>query len=331
MDNYTFASEPLEVIRRNEAKKKIRSTATFIGLAMLITVAVSLFWGTVYINIMASFGIDSQTAISWINEPAVMQLANQILSLLMFTLPFFIVLSGCGHKFHEIVSLSKPDKRFLLPVTLISIAFCSFANIAGSVILALLAGFGIQVPNPMPQEPTGVFGMTVTFLGAAVVAPIVEEFAMRGIVMGSLRKFGDGVAIFVSAVLFGLMHGNLMQIPFAFIVGLALGFAVIKTGSLWSGILIHAINNALATVLNWATKGASVELQSTVNVIYFIVCMLCAFVGVYLLKGKSQEVTELEYPDSPLTQKQSVATFFKNPLIIIYILLIAIQTIERLE
>lgn len=326
MYNHNFTAAPSEVIRKSEEKKKIRNTGMFIGLAMLITVAISFLWGSVYIKIMATLGVDANTAIKWINEPAVLQLANQILSALMFTLPFLVILSGCGHKLHEIVSFSKPKTEFLLPTILISIGFCSFANIAGSVIVSLLSTFGIYVPDPMPDEPKGVFGMLVTFIGATVVPPIVEEFAMRGAVMGSLRKYGDGFAIFASSLLFGLVHGNLMQIPFAFIVGLALGFAVIKTGSIWTGVIIHAINNGAATLMSWATEGMSLQAQNVATILYFIVCMLCAFVGAFLLKGRSSEALSLESADSVFSTKQTAKIFFTSPFIIIYFIFAVIQT-----
>lgn len=300
----------------------------FIGLAMTVMVMITFLWATVYIRVMAAFGVDSATAIEWINEPAVLQLVNQILSSLLFTLPFFIVLAGCGHKFHEIASFSKPDGKFMAPVVMISIGFCGFANAAGTVILNILAMFGISIADPMIEEPEGVFGKVIVFAGAAIVAPLVEEFAMRGVVMGSLRRYGDGFAIGVSAILFGLMHGNLVQIPFASIVGLALGYAVVKTGSLWTGVLIHAINNAIASVLSWLVPGdAAVAVQNASYCFYLAACMLCAFIGLLMLKGKSREMLELSDGDTELSGKQKITAFFTGPLMIVYIILVIVEVV----
>ena len=76
-------------------------------------------------------------------------------------------------------------------------------------------------------------------MDTAIVPAVFEEFAFRGVVLNKLRKFGDSYAIIMSAVLFGLMHGNLSQIPFAFILGLVIGFIAVKTNSIIPGILIH--------------------------------------------------------------------------------------------
>lgn len=71
---------------------------------------------------------------------------------------------------------------------------------------------------------------------------------MRGVVMQPLRKYGDWFAILTSAFVFALMHGNLVQAPFAFIAGIGLGYAVIASGSLWTGILIHLLNNSISVI-----------------------------------------------------------------------------------
>ena len=71
---------------------------------------------------------------------------------------------------------------------------------------------------------------------------------MRGVVMQPLRKYGDWFAILTSAFVFALMHGNLVQAPFAFIAGIGLGYAVIASGSLWTGILVHLLNNSISVI-----------------------------------------------------------------------------------
>ena len=73
---------------------------------------------------------------------------------------------------------------------------------------------------------------------------------MRGVVMQPLRKYGDRFAIVVSAVLFAALHGNMVQIPFAFVAGLALGYFAIITNSIWTSVAIHCLNNLSATVIS---------------------------------------------------------------------------------
>lgn len=92
-----------------------------------------------------------------------------------------------------------------------------------------------------------VWGMTAIVLGA----PLVEELLFRGGVMNSLHRAGHGAraTIVWSAVLFGVFHLNPAQIPFAFLLGLLLGWLYYRTGSLLPGILCHFINNLTGAVL----------------------------------------------------------------------------------
>ena len=175
------------------------------------------------------------------------------------------------------------------------------------------------------KTPDGPFGIVVTIIGAAVIAPLTEEFALRGIVMGSLRKYGEKFAIITSAVLFGLMHGNLRQIPFAFIVGLILGFAVIKTGSLWTGVAIHFLNNLFASVLTIIGEHVATEIATIINLAFFGFCILCGFISMYFMDNKTVDAELLSEENAE--NKRSAKIFFTSPFIIAYIVIVAVEIV----
>lgn len=66
------------------------------------------------------------------------------------------------------------------------------------------------------------------FLYTAIFAPLGEELIYRGFILRRFQKYGNVFAIFFSALLFGAMHGNLFQIPFAFLTGLVLGYTAVE-------------------------------------------------------------------------------------------------------
>ena len=74
--------------------------------------------------------------------------------------------------------------------------------------------------------------------------PIVEEFALRGWIQGSLeRHFSPAVAIFVAAFLFALLHGSAEALLLFFSIGALFGWAVWQSGSIWAAVLLHASYN----------------------------------------------------------------------------------------
>jgi membrane protease YdiL (CAAX protease family) len=98
------------------------------------------------------------------------------------------------------------------------------------------------------------YGWTGAFLKVAVVAPIVEELIFRGLIFQGFRKNYNGfVAVLMSALLFALFHLNPWQFPATFVLGLLLGWLMLRTNNILFAILGHSINNAmvLLTVTYW--------------------------------------------------------------------------------
>lgn len=89
-----------------------------------------------------------------------------------------------------------------------------------------------------------------TMLSLMLFAPIFEELLCRGVVLGSLRaRYGVTVAWLVSSLFFGLLHVQPVQVVNATAVGLILGYVYLATESMWSVMILHALNNAAAYLL----------------------------------------------------------------------------------
>lgn len=98
------------------------------------------------------------------------------------------------------------------------------------------------------------FGWWGAFMKVAVIAPIVEELIFRGLILyGLLKNYRATTAVFVSALLFSLFHLNPWQVPATFVLGLLLGWLMIRTRSIILAILGHSLNNLLVllTVTYW--------------------------------------------------------------------------------
>ena len=82
------------------------------------------------------------------------------------------------------------------------------------------------------------------WLYVCLAAPIAEELLFRGLLLRSLEPYGKKFALLVSSVLFGLFHANPVQTPYAFLVGLLLGYAALQYHVVWA-IVLHILNNLL--------------------------------------------------------------------------------------
>lgn len=114
-------------------------------------------------------------------------------------------------------------------------------SLYATVLEALLNCIGLSAMTAL--EAATITAETFSmFFYASIAAPIVEEILFRGFIQRSLLPFGKKFAIFASALLFGMFHGNLIQTPYAFLVGLVLGYVTAEY-NIWWAILLHMVNN----------------------------------------------------------------------------------------
>lgn len=118
-----------------------------------------------------------------------------------------------------------------------------------SLLEGVLNAFGLSLMDYLDQV-SGQSDTVSMFLYSAILAPLSEEIFFRGYLLRSLKPYGKRFAIVASAALFGLFHGNLLQTPYAFAVGLLLGYVTVEHSIFWA-MGIHVFNNlVLADLLS---------------------------------------------------------------------------------
>jgi len=100
----------------------------------------------------------------------------------------------------------------------------------------------------------GISSNPIGVLCVCLFGPILEEVVFRGAILRRLleKPWRPWVAILVSAIFFSVAHGNLTQGVTALVLGCFMGWVYYRTRNLWPCILIHVLNNTIATVLGWA-------------------------------------------------------------------------------
>lgn len=142
------------------------------------------------------------------------------------------------------------DKKTLSPIsTKLSVTCVIF--IIGMGLWTNYLNEILGLPNTMEELFARMMDNPFGIIAVVVMAPIVEEMLFRGAIEGHLlRKWKNPAwAIIVSSLIFGLVHYNPAQVPFAFVLGIALGWVYYRTGSLFPGMLMHFINNGSSVVL----------------------------------------------------------------------------------
>lgn len=110
------------------------------------------------------------------------------------------------------------------------------------------------------------------FLGTVVLPPLVEEASFRGLGLGYLRRAGVpfAVANVLQALAFGVFHGNFVQGAYAFALGLLMGYAVKRYGSILAPVVVHAAYNFLGTFVNDMLGALPYIVQDAISLAEFV-------------------------------------------------------------
>jgi len=140
--------------------------------------------------------------------------------------------------------------------------------------------------KPTTMEPsTDIINMLAMVFIMVVAAPVFEELLIRGIVFDALKPFGCGMAIIISSLLFGLMHGSLYMLFYTTALGFALAYIRYATDSLFVVTILHAIVNAVGAGVLFISSLAEIadgedKLINTVLNIYVMSMLILIVIGV---------------------------------------------------
>lgn len=306
-------------------KRKIKKISNAVGFSFLVLYV--LIW---VFNLSAVFLARTFNFENLFYEPAFMQVQQIIFSLLVFTFPFILIFKLYKYRISDLINFSLPKGKQNIYLFLIGIGFCSFANIASSLAERIFDRAGISYEVDFGENPEGIFGFMLSLLATVIVPSLVEEFACRGILLGALKRFGQGFAIITSAALFGFMHSNFEQIPFAFLVGLVLGYITVKSGTIWVAVFVHAFNNLISIVYTYFLSDFSGITQNLSYTIFLIVCLILGLFAINAL-SKDENAFKLDKVEAISPLNNRLKHFFLSVPIIIYISICILQSFIYFE
>ena len=316
-----YKFNPFELSPKEKEKKNIRKTALYIAIPLLLIFALDLIWSKNIYDLANLFGISMQSVYNFISEPAVLSLINIVFSVVCFVVIISVSAKIKGERISDLAVFERPKKGLTLPFLLFGVGFCTFSNIAVSYAGDFFEKFGFNYSVENETNPKGIFGFLIAVFATAFIPALTEEFCFRGVIFGFLKKYGDMFALIASSILFGVMHGNFEQMPFAILVGFVLGFIRIKTGSLWGCVALHFYNNFTSVVFDYAFIGVSDRVQNAFYVIFYSFTLLLGAVSVFLFSKSEKDLFIQNPSDTVSTTKQKLLWFFTSPLVILFLII----------
>lgn len=164
-----------------------------------------------------------------------------------------------------------PERKSIKPVEFIGAMPCVYvvvilSNIVGLLITQIL---GNMMDHQVANQVVSLVGEMSPFMSLLVMvicAPIAEELIFRKLLVTRTLKYGEGVSVVLSGLMFGLFHGNINQFAYAFTFGCFLAFLYVKTGNIKVTIALHAFVNFLGSVAI-QLLGSAFDMEEITNTI----------------------------------------------------------------
>lgn len=213
------------------------------------------------------------------------------------------------------------DWNFLtiLRYTIIGMGLSATAGYAIQIINQFLMDFGWTMTSPDFSMKTDFSYNLVILLSSCVIAPVFEELLFRGLILQTLKRYGNVFAILVTSLLFALLHGNLPQAVPVFALSIVISYVVLKTGSILPGIAMHFLNNAFAVI-----ETSFLSDNSWISMLFIILEVLFILYAVFVLFQKRLIIRNYIIHNKGF----HVRTFFSNWMSILFLIfcIIAIVT-----
>ena len=219
-------------------------------------------------------------------------------------------LSVAGIRDVNFAKASKLDKKINFPIVLMcfAIAFVSIYgfNAFSNYFLIMLKSFGYT--ESLSNIEITTFPTYLLYLGLVGLVPAVfEEICFRGTICAGLSKSNKHLAVWLSAIVFMLMHGGPEQTIHQLILGVIFGYIFIYTENLWITILIHFFNNGIAVTVMYISNlagadGAASEEATNMSALSWVISIAFSLVvaGIavmliyFLVKAIKKQLIKIE-------------------------------------
>lgn len=318
------------MIARDKERRALFKNVSLLGALLIIynilnRVFVYVFYFLTYSWYTHSLTLDIQTAAAYIRENELQNSSGFTMTANLFIVAasasvLMLIAQPIMHI--RITEMIKPyPKAFLQGAmwTPLSITFNIVIGIAAGIITIILNEAGLSVPTTdfSIKSPTN-YAIAIQLIYVCLIGPFVEELIYRGMVIKLLAPYGKGLAVFVSALVFGLMHGNIAQALSAFGGGLIYAMITVRYNSIAPTVFMHILNNIIASIPDISD---AVNFSGGENVTMGIQIVLL-FAGFYMLFVMlSQLAAQIKQNDCGcvLRSGERAKVIFTNIFMVIYL------------
>lgn len=235
MDKNYLYDMPESPVSLKEYRARARRTGSVLGWSLAIMTAVSL---------LAGFLLQLLPLLPdwfYLSGISLLSYAAALPAMLLFL-----------HRVPEVRTEPKKMRirKFLLFLVLAQ-GLGTMFNLMGNLFhfgFSTVTGRDMYNMNPVNELINQMDLLTISYV--CLFGPIIEEYIFRWAILNRLRPYGEKAAVLYTALMFGLMHGNVAQFLYASVIGIILGYMAVKTGRMRYNCLLHILINSFSMLLS---------------------------------------------------------------------------------
>lgn len=225
---------------------------TFISLSFIVS---SSLFSFVTNGVRDFYAIDSLGLLNYMRiiMVSIEYILSMCVPMIIYVVATYFIKFTTRPKLECCFTCMKVKPLVFVALVLAGFSLAILANLPSQIILT---GVGVSAKESAVNGFLSEFTKTnltldiiFSFFRRAFLPAFLEEIVFRGLLLGVLRRFGDGYAILFSSLLFSLFHGNLSQAIFTFIVGLILGYIMVRSNNIIIPMIVHFMNNAFSVLI----------------------------------------------------------------------------------
>ena len=225
--------------RRCAVKASSRCHLSLALYQIIASVVLSVMYGIVPLF------LPENLRVAFVESPYVLW-GGQVLAMYVISFPIFLLMTrGIPNRRAEKSNMSLGE---FVVIFMIAEGLAMVGNIISGVLTSLIEGSTGSAVENGTMDMIMSAPLWVVILVVVVIGPIIEELMLRKVFIDKLSVYGDRLAIVVSGVAFGLMHGNLYQLFYAVALGILFGYVYVKTRKIVYSCLLHILVNFFGSV-----------------------------------------------------------------------------------
>ncbi|MEG0615348.1 MAG: type II CAAX endopeptidase family protein [Oscillospiraceae bacterium] len=319
----------------DEAKKTLKKYMLVIGIAVLASLFVSFVGPFVFAGVFSLFGdnvrYDFFTGIYNLTDTQQI-IVNMVLKTLRTVAPMlviFFVLKIPTKVAFPLKVVNKDVHKSAIPITLVLFVVGEFgSNIFGIILNSL----NIKYSPFTFFLPENNVELIVMMLFDILVISTIEELLFHGVIMQSMRQFGDGFAILASSTIAALSTCSIDRMLYIFIVSIGVGYVVLHSGSLYTGILMRIVLHACMFLSFYYSSIFSEETARTHIILFYTICIVTGFFMLVMTVRKQKDFCEFEFKKMYLSTRDELKiAVTSQPIIFACLVICYIFTILSVE